>query len=134
MTLTHRPLVLSLALSAAVFAAGAANAKRPSTDIDYESLAGPTVAFIEQRNIDRFDHVDDYHMVVYASRKNAYLVTFSSMCRRYTLQDPLVIERHSTFRLYPEDRISINGAPCLIKDIRVMDIDQLKAARASAKR
>lgn len=134
MTLTHRPLVMTLALSTAVFAAGAANAKRPSADIDYESMAGATVAFIEQRNIDRFDHVDDYHMVVYASRKNAYLLTFNSSCRRYTLQDPLVIERHSTFRLYPEDRITINGAPCLIKDIRVMDMDQLKAARASAKR
>ncbi|AVP98859.1 hypothetical protein C7S18_17485 [Ahniella affigens] len=134
MKLKHRPLLLSLALSAAVFAAGVANAKRPNTDIDYESLAGPTVAFIEQRNIDRFDHVDDYHMVVYASRKNAYLLTFNSICRRYTLQDPMVIERTSTFRLYPEDRISINGAPCLIKDIRVMDVNQLKAARASAKR
>lgn len=134
MKLSHRPLILSLALAATAAVATTAAAKRPAVDIDYETLAGPTVAFIEQRNIDRFDHVDDYHMVVYASRKNAYLVTFNSICRRYTLQDPLVIERHSTFRLYPEDRITINGAPCLIKDIRVMDMDKLKAARTSAKR
>lgn len=131
---SHRTLVLSLLLSAATLTAGSALAKRPAADLDYESFAGPTVAFIEQRNIDRFDHVDDYHMVVYASRKNAYLLTFNSVCRRYTLQDPLVIERHSTFRLYPEDRITINGAPCLIKDIRVMDMDKLKAAQTSAKR
>lgn len=134
MTFSSRSLILSLVLGATTLAAGSALAKRPAADIDYETLAGPTVAFIEQRNIDRFDHVDDYHMVVYASRKNAYLLTFNSVCRRYTLQDPLVIERNSTFRLYPEDRITINGAPCLIKDIRVMDFDKLKAAQTSAKR
>lgn len=109
--------------------AGAASANTKSAPIDYDSLAGATVAFIEQRSMDRFDHVDDNHMIVWAKRDQAYLVTFNTTCRRYSFQDPMVIERSSNFRLYPEDRITINGAPCMIKDIRILDVAALKAAK-----
>jgi len=113
--------------------AGSASANTKPAPIDYDSLAGATVAFIEQRAMDRFDHVDDNHMVVWAKRDQAYLVTFNTTCRRYSLQDPMVIERSSNFRLYPEDRITINGAPCMIKDIRILDVAALKAAKKASR-
>lgn len=118
------------ALVAMALAAGPL-AATPDGKIDYQSLAGATVAHIEQRSMDRFDLVDDRHMVVWARRNQAYLVTFQSICRRYSLQDPLVVERNSNFRLYPEDRITINGTPCQIKDIRILDVPALKAAKAA---
>ncbi len=130
----HR-LMLSTAIALPLLAASAVvGAKSKAPEIDYEQMAGATVAFIEQRNMDRFDQVDDHHMVVWARRDQAYLVTFESSCRRYTLEDPMVIERTSNFRLYPEDRITINGAPCLIRDIRILDVPAVKAARATAER
>ncbi|MBK8283684.1 MAG: hypothetical protein IPK97_01735 [Ahniella sp.] len=130
----HR-LMLSATITLSLLGAAAAVRAEPATaGIDYEQMAGATVAFIEQRKMDRFDQVDDHHMIVWAKRDQAYLVTFNSSCRRYTLEDPMVIERTSNFRLYPEDRITINGTPCMIRDIRILDVPAVKAARASAKR
>lgn len=133
MNRSRRSLSLVLAALASLAAVAGPVAAGPDGDIDYASLAGATVSHIEQRNMDRFDLVDDHHMIVWARRNQAYLVTFQSTCRRYSLQDPLVVERNSNFRLYPQDRITINGTPCQIKDIRILDVPALKAAKAAAR-
>lgn len=126
-------LLLSATIALPLLSFGlSAGAKPRDAGINYEELAGATVAFIEQRDMDRFDQVDDHHMIVWARRSQAYLVTFATTCRRYTQEDPMVIERTSNFRLYPEDRIKINGAPCMIRDIRILDVPAVKAARAAA--
>lgn len=96
---------------------------------DYVVYAGEPVSGFSSRSIDDWTSVSETQLVVWTGVNQAWLLTVRGQCRELRRATRIGVSS-TAGRVTRFDRILVDGVPCLIDEIRPVDVRQLKADRA----
>ena len=115
--------------------AGMSSTRAPSEALTrYQSVAGPSVQFLPFWRLEEWEAVDDEHLVVWTSRREAWLLQVWPNCNGL-ISSPTIALTSSVHRVYANiDKVLLaQHEVCRIQDIRSIDVAALKRAREAAK-
>jgi hypothetical protein len=118
-------LVTTTLLGAAALLAGCASNR---VQLDYTDYAGEPVKSFYMSNFDGWNAVSKDQVVVYAGMNKAYLLSLTGYCP--DLQFAHTIAVTSTANTVDRfEKVIVGRDRCLIKEIRPLDVKQMKADR-----
>ena len=115
--------------------AGMSSARAPNEALArYQSVAGPSVQFMPFFRLEEWEALDDEHLVVWTSRRDAWLLEVWPNCNGL-ITSPTVAITSNVQRAYVNiDKVLLaHHETCRIQDIRSIDVAALKRAREAEK-
>jgi hypothetical protein len=123
-------------LAAALLAACASGPPRVDTNQTlerYQSYAGEPVDRFSFTRIDSWEALDDSHIVLRSGR-DGYLLTVYATCRDLRYANAIGVVSAMGHTLSRFDKIKVGRDTCPIREIRPLDIGQMKADEEALKK
>ena len=93
----------------------------------YQGYAGEPVSQISYSRIESWEALDDSHIVLRTGSKTAWLVTVYATCRDLRFAHTIGVVSAMGHTLSSFDKVKVGRDTCSIREIRPLDIVQMKA-------
>jgi hypothetical protein len=100
----------------------------------YLSYAGDPVDRFNAIRIDSWESLDDQHLVLRTGPDDAYLLTVYATCRDLRYTHAIRVVSQSSHAVSRFDEIMVGRDTCPIREIRPLDIKQMKADTEALRR
>lgn len=130
-------LMLVAILAVVLLAACASGPRRVETDESlerYQSYAGEPVGEFTFTRIDSWESLDDSHIVLRTGPNDAYLLTVYATCRDLRFAHTIGIVSAMGHTLSRFDKVRVGRDTCPIREIRPLDVRQMKADAEALRR